>query len=109
MATVKIKLAPTSLMSVFYMQCKTVQLQTVYNALSEYTESKWFEVNGDSEDAAEEVFDLTNNPNRQDEREEKYGNGRSVSVGDVVIVNRVFGEEQWLCLSNGWVELSGLN
>ena len=111
MATVKIKLAPTSLMHVFYFQCKTVQLQSVHKALSDktYTESKWFEVNGDSTDAAEEVFDLTNNPNRQDEREEKYGWGRSLSVGDIVIINRVFGEEQWLCLSHGWVELgSGL-
>ena len=115
MATVKIKLAPNVPNEVRFaalINSDTNQVvQIVQTALNDglYTESKWFEVNGDSEDAAEEVFDLTNNPNRQDEREEKYGNGRSVSVGDVVIVNRVFGEEQWLCLSTGWIELSGLN
>jgi len=66
-----------------------------------YTESALFEANGDSMDAAEEAFDLTNNPYRQDEREEKYGRARSLSVGDVVVV----GEEQWLCMSSGWKEI----
>lgn len=48
----------------------------------------------------EEAFDLTNNPYRQDERMKKYGNGRSVSVGDIVEVEgRCF-----LCLSMGWEE-----
>ena len=49
-------------------------------------------------DAAEEAFDLTNNPGRQDERENKYGRGRSVSVGDIVLVD----EAAYLCLSSGW-------
>ena len=49
-------------------------------------------------DAAEEMFDLTNNPSRQDEREELYGNGRSVSVGDIVEVDGV----DYLCSSFGW-------
>ena len=64
-------------------------------------ESELFTVNGDSKDAAEEVFDLTNNYGRREEREEKYGNGRSLSVGDIVVV----GEEQWVCCSCGWEEL----
>jgi hypothetical protein len=53
--------------------------------------------------AAEEMFDLTNNPGRQVEREEKYGRHRSVSVGDIIEV-----EEQpelkstWICEPSGW-------
>ncbi|HEX8605111.1 MAG TPA: hypothetical protein VF774_20875 [Pseudoduganella sp.] len=38
------------------------------------------------EDIADELFDLTNNPGRQQEREQKYGRGRSLSVGDIVKV-----------------------
>lgn len=48
--------------------------------------------------AAEEMFDLTNNPSRQAEREQVYGNGRSVSVGDIVEVDGV----DFLCSSFGW-------
>jgi hypothetical protein len=48
--------------------------------------------------AAEEAFDLTNNPSRQEERERIYGRGRSVSSGDIVDVDGT----QYLCLSVGW-------
>ena len=51
--------------------------------------------------AAEEMFDLTNNPNRQDERERRYGRLRSISTGDIV---RVDGFD-YLCLSFGWTLL----
>jgi hypothetical protein len=100
MATVKIKLAPTEIMCAMMISSG---VHLVHEALREqkYTESELFEVNGDSADAAEDAFDLTNNPSRQEEREEKYGRGRSLSVGDIVVV----GEEQWLCLSEGWVEV----
>jgi hypothetical protein len=50
------------------------------------------------EDAAEEMFDLTNNPCRQEERLKLYGNMRSVSVGDVVEVDGV----KYLCEPAGW-------
>ena len=48
--------------------------------------------------AAEEMFDLTNNPSREDERQEVYGNGRSLSVGDIVEVDGV----EYFCDSFGW-------
>ena len=51
------------------------------------------------EEAAEEMFDLTNNPYRQEEREETYGRGRSLSVGDKVQV----GDEEYVCAPSGWV------
>jgi len=50
------------------------------------------------EAAAEEIFDLTNNPGRQAEREERWGRFRSVSVGDIVNVDGV----DYLCVSVGW-------
>ena len=103
MAVVKIKfLDPMQMVSMYRGINK--QADTARAALKAgfYTEeSELFVVNGDSEDAADEVFDLTNNPSRQDEREEKYGNGRSLSVGDIVVV----GEEQWVCCSFGWAEV----
>lgn len=55
----------------------------------------------DELDACEEWFELTNNPFRQEEREEKYGRGRSVSVGDIVQV----GENAYVCASCGWERL----
>ena len=51
----------------------------------------------DGEDACEEVFDLTNNPMRMDRRS-RYGNGRSVSVGDLVIVDGTI----FVCRPTGW-------
>jgi hypothetical protein len=60
----------------------------------------------DEEALAEECFDLTNNPSRQDERVKAYGRGRSLSVGDVVdLGNNLFNGGQWLCAPMGWVKL----
>lgn len=58
-------------------------------------------VRGVGKEIAEEIFDLTNNPSRQEEREELYGRGRSVSVGDIISVDG----ENWLCCSMGWARL----
>lgn len=100
MALVKVRFLPVQLMAKMY---SGDPIQTVVDALDagNYTESVLFTVDGDSMDAAEEAFDLTNNPFRQDEREEKYGRGRSISVGDVVVV----GDEEWVCLPMGWKEV----
>ena len=101
MAVVKIKFLPIEMMMGMYRADSLTYARDALAAGLYKEESELFVVNGDSQDAAEEVFDLTNNPGRQEEREEKYGNGRSLSVGDVVVV----GEEQWLCCSFGWKEL----
>ena len=106
MAVVKIKFAHPMLMGVAHFRMMgSDAAEHVRGYLKEgqwyNEESELFVVDGDSKDAAEEVFDLTNNPSRQDEREEKYGNGRSLSSGDIVVV----GEEQWVCLSIGWEKL----
>ena len=59
------------------------------------------EYGNDVELIADEIFDLTNNPSRQEEREEKYGRGRSMTVGDIVRV----GNTMVLCVSCGWEKL----
>lgn len=55
----------------------------------------------EGEAAAEEVFDLTNNPSREEERTNIFGTGRSLSVGDIVNVDGV----DFLCAPSGWVKL----
>lgn len=99
MTTVYIKYAPTWK---FLVGADGADIVRTLVKEGKYTaQSALFNVQGDSKDAAEEVFDLTNHPGRQHEREKVYGNGRSLSVGDIVVV----GEEQWICMSFGWAEL----
>lgn len=99
MAVVKIKFAPSFAFMLGDDAVDKVRQDLAAGAYKQ--ESALFTVNGDSIDAAEEAFDLTNNPSRQDERERVYGRGRSLSTGDIVVV----GEEQWVCLSFGWAEV----
>lgn len=76
------------------------QDETAKDALGQnlYTSTLFGVVPMEGKDAAEEMFDLTNNPGRQDEREERYGRGRSLSTGDIVQVD----ETLYLCCSFGW-------
>ena len=55
------------------------------------------EIDCTGEDAAEEMFDLSNNPARSEARHLVACN-RSLSVGDVVQVDN----DRFLCLSTGW-------
>jgi len=97
MATVTVKFIPLQLMINMYSKTSTAWVrQAIADKL--YTNSDPFTVTGLGLAAAEEVFDITNNPSRQDEREQVYGKGRSVSVGDIVVV----GDEMYLCKSIGW-------
>lgn len=105
MAAVMIKSVPASLMMSMYREDAATTARAALEA-GQYVESRLFYVPGISQDAADEVFDLTNNPSRQDERVEVYGHGRSLSVGDIVVVhNPDFSEEEWLCLPFGWALL----
>lgn len=98
MALVKVKFAPSNIAAQLYSTDDITAAQWALDNGLYREESPLFEVNGDSEDAAEDAFDLTNNPERQAQRVNVYGRGRSVSTGDIVVV----GEEQWLCCSFGW-------
>lgn len=99
MATAIIKLAPRNVLRdcAFCSDVKTI----VKNNLEFYTVCPEIETGHTGEAAAEEMFDLTNNPSRQEEREKLYGRGRSVSVGDVVTVDGV----DHVCESFSWVKL----
>jgi hypothetical protein len=102
MAVATIRLAPAALMGEFYFKREFAQSIALRN-LALYETVGTMAVPGlEGEAVAEEVFDLTNNPGRQDEREALYGRGRSVSVGDIVQVDGVL----FLCASMGWTELT---
>lgn len=73
----------------------------VYEPAGTFDDMEGFRGETNEEAIAEEMFDLTNNPYRQDERVKTYGNGRSVSSGDVINVNGTL----FLCLPIGWHKL----
>lgn len=64
-----------------------------------YTSVATFDVVADNdEDAAEEVFDISNNPSRDAARHQLFGSQRSFSSGDIVEVNGT----NYLCMSCNW-------
>lgn len=96
MTAVTIKLAPREIMGHLFFNDESTDIAK--GSLPFYTTLDPIEVQGTGEAAAEEVFDLTNNPSRQEERLAVYGNKRSLSSGDVVVVEGV----KYLCKSIGW-------
>lgn len=99
MAVATIKLIKPELMFEFYGTKQPKALAREFLKQGAYTLMGTMGVLGlCGEAAAEEVFDLTNNPSREEERKELYGRGRSVSVGDIVNVDG----EDWVCLNVGW-------
>lgn len=96
MATVTIMLAPREVMREFFFDKKQIEL--VRTHLPNYEIAGSYEWPHMGEDAAEEAFDLTNNPSRQTQRAKEYGRGRSVSTGDVIDVDGV----KYVCMSMGW-------
>lgn len=78
-----------------------------------YVELGTFFSDAGGEEAAEEAFDLSNNPSREDERVLVQGRTQSLSVGGVVRVcdisykNATFNYKvrHFMCLNVGWKEL----
>lgn len=101
-AQVKVRLVNEEFMGEFYFTKNPTELAQRLMKDKAYSHAAVFWTNPEGEAAAEEVFDLTNNPSRQQEREQYYGRGRSVSVGDIVEVDGV----RFLCASMGWTELA---
>ena len=101
-------LAPRSIQADMYFEHSTDKVREAFDNL-EYTFGGQIEVEdmvaeadySVAEMVADYVFDLTNNPYRQEEREMKYGRGRSVSVGDVIRV----GDTMLVCMSCGWEQM----
>lgn len=103
MASATIKLLNTDQMVQFYINKDVAELARHLLRADAYTIAGTMGIPGlEGEAVAEEIFDLTNNPGRQDERDELYDRRRrSVSVGDVVVVDG----ERFLCASSGWERL----
>jgi hypothetical protein len=99
MPKVTVHLAPPAMLGIRFLDKKVIPL--VREHLPFYKNGCSFNTHWEGELAAEEAFDLSNNPARQFDRDEKYGMCRSVSSGDVIEV----GQEKFLCLSMGWAKL----
>jgi len=97
MTTATILLSPVRRMRDFYSPDFAAIAKKMYEQF-EYDPVVNINVPLKGEAAAEEIFDLTNNPNRQEEREAIYGRHRSLSVGDIVVVEGV----PYLCAPAGW-------
>lgn len=104
MTKVVIKLLDSQHMADFYAANgkSTTEVANSLNGQGKYRSAFSFETDKTGTDAAEEAFDLTNNPSRQSERAKTYGRGRSVSVGDIIEVD----DTSYLCAGIGWVELN---
>ncbi len=65
-----------------------------------------FTTDKEGEDAAEEAFDLTNNPSRDvDRRIAGFVNHRNLSTGDVVRVIGYDDVADYICKSFGWEKM----
>ena len=98
MTVVRIMLVNPVHLSDFYFTKDSVQLAKNLMENGDYVDMGTLSVDQKGDAAAEEMFDLTNNPSRQEERKRLYGEHRSLSVGDIVGVDG----QAYLCTSNGW-------
>lgn len=98
MTVVRIMLVNTKQLVEFYLTENVVQLAKNLMESGDYVDIGTLSVEQKGYAAAEEMFNLTNNPSRQEERKRLYGEHRSLSVGDIVIVDG----RAYLCTSNGW-------
>ena len=102
MSKATVKLIHPDFLAAFYFNADAVAFARELTQAGAYTELRTLDFPTlQGQDAAEEVFDLSNNPGRYEERSELYGQGRSLSVGDIVTVDGV----DWLCCSMGWQKL----
>lgn len=102
MATIRVHfLNPEKMLDVYFAKdVKSLALGLLVEG--QYTTRIAGELNLSGEAAAEEIFDISNNPDRDEERQSMFGRCRSVSVGDIVEVDG----DLLLCASVGWHSLS---
>lgn len=106
MSFVQVFLVDSDFLSEFSFSKDRAALARKYMAEGFYKSAAILSTRKSGEAAAEDAFDLTNNPNREDERDDQYGPRRSVSVGDIVRVINTGGTDiDYLCDSVGWVRL----
>ena len=88
----------------FYAADGALDIARAVNELREQGAYRWigtFETDKDAEYAAEDMFDLSNNPGRDGERSFRWGSNRRLSVGDIVQVN----DDCYVCGVVGWVRV----
>lgn len=101
-AHVVVKLVNEDFMGEFYFQKDPVSLAQTLRKNGSYRIAAEYYTPVEGEAAAEQAFDIANNPSRGDERVRMFERQRSVSVGDVVEVDGV----PFLCASMGWEQLA---
>ena len=101
MSTVSVLLLNSEKMRDFYFTKDVAKTASQMIAHGEYQLLNTMVISQEGKKAAEEMFDLSNNPGREDEREIHYGRHRSVSVGDIVVVDGV----NYVCARFGWEKL----
>lgn len=100
----KVYLNESSASLSFYAADGALDIARAVQELTEQGAYRWigtFETDKENEYAAEDMFDLSNNPGRETERDFRWGSNRSLSVGDIVQVN----DDRWVCAAVGWVKV----
>ena len=97
MTIVSVFLAPRETEPDFF-QMTEMQAYQIFSRENKYRKIGTLFSEKTGEAAAEDMFDLSNNPDREDERAERWGSYRSLSVGDAVSVDG----QLYLCASVGW-------
>ena len=77
---------------------KFFDLSDIVAMRSSYVTVAEFEVDETAVDAAEEAFSISNNPFRNSDRAVYFKQLRSLSVGDIVVVDSV----EYACMPVGW-------
>jgi len=96
--TAKVLFPPRDLQNIAFLHGSQPKLVAAFHGNRYTVACKLAVGNRVGQAAAEECFDITNNPGRIAERAKKFGNRRSVSVGDIVLI----GGDAWLCQPFGW-------
>ena len=99
MAKVTVHMIDRNHLSDFYFTSEPVAKAKEYLESGLYTAMGPVDRPFQGEEAAEDMFDMSNNPYRQTVRNEYFGRMRSLSVGDIVEVDGT----KYLCRPAEWV------
>jgi len=91
-------LAPDDMIGSFYFRATPQALDVVRVRRSSYRLAGMIPTDLVGEDAAEMVFDISNNPSKESIKESMGWVGRSLSVGDIVVVDGA----EFVALPVGW-------
>ena len=103
MSIITVHFAPLSMRRTLWTTDAIEQLVQI--TFGEYTSHEPFYSPLNGEEAAEDVFDLSNNPSRDFDRKFVFKDTRTVTVGDVVEVDYMGVPSFFLCKGIGWVRL----